>query len=341
MVYGLGIETSCDETSIAIVKEGKELVSLKIYSQIEIHSPYRGVVPEVASRAHLEKINSVFQACLEEAKVDASELSYVAVTKNPGLVGSLMIGAQLARTISLVHKTPIITINHLEAHLSVVGLEKELPSFPWLGVLLSGGNSSVYIYHDFSNLELLADTEDDSLGEAFDKVSGVLGLPYPGGPYIEKKAKEYVLTSKKEKNYFPKLLKEDPESEIRFSYSGLKTAVLYHMRTHPTPDIPKICFDFQERAFELVLRNIHKSVKKTEIRTVVCAGGVLANETLRIKLESEANKNGWKLLYPKQKVLCTDNGAMVASLGFYLWRRNMISAIDFKISPKRSFEETL
>lgn len=187
MVYGLGIESSCDETSIAIVKDGKELVSLKLYSQIETHSPYRGVVPEIASRAHLEKINSLLSLCMEESNLSFQDLSYIAVTGYPGLVGSLMIGAQLARCISLVHSIPIVLVNHLEAHLTVIGLEGELPAFPWLGVLLSGGNSSIYIYKGFGDLELLADTQDDSLGEAFDKVSAILNLPYPGGPTIEKK----------------------------------------------------------------------------------------------------------------------------------------------------------
>lgn len=339
MALGLGIETSCDETSLSIVEDGNKLRSLKIFSQIEIHSAYRGVVPEVASRAHLEKINGIYADVLRESQVSPKDLDYVAVTNQPGLVGSLMMGAQLARCIHLVHKTPIITVNHLEAHLAVVGLEEQLPTFPFLGVLLSGGNSSIYLYKNFGELELIADTLDDSLGEAFDKVSSILGLPYPGGPYVEREANSYE--KKEEPSFFPKLLKEDRAEQIRFSYSGLKTAVLVHLKHNPSPNIPKVCHDFQETAFELVVRNIHKSVTKTGLRSIVCAGGVLANTTLRNKLEQAARDFGWNLSYPKQKVLCTDNGAMVACLGYHLWKSGVCAGLDFKISPKRSFEETL
>lgn len=341
MAYGLGIESSCDETSIAIVRDGKDLVSLKIYSQIDSHSPYRGVVPEIASRAHLEKINSLLAVSMEEAGIEYSELDYVAVTTYPGLVGSLMIGAQLARCISLVHQIPIVAVNHLEAHLAVIGLERELPPFPWLGVLLSGGNSSIYLYKGFGDLQILADTQDDSLGEAFDKVSAVLNLPYPGGPYLEAKANAYKL-GEAEVNPFPKLLKEDGEDKIRFSYSGLKTAVLYYLKAHAeAPPVEKISYFFQKTAFELVTRNIRKAIAKTGIRTVVAAGGVLANGKLRESLEAEKERSQFDLFYPGKKIYCTDNGAMVACLGYHLWKQKSFVGLDFKVSPKRNFEQTL
>ncbi|MDF3819454.1 tRNA (adenosine(37)-N6)-threonylcarbamoyltransferase complex transferase subunit TsaD [Leptospira sp. 96542] len=341
MVYGIGIESSCDETSVAIVRDGQELISLQIYSQIETHKKYRGVVPEIASRAHLETINSVYERAMEEAKISPAELSYIAVTAFPGLMGSLMIGAQLARCLSLVHNLPIVAVNHLEAHFAVVGLEGSLPSFPCLGVLLSGGNSSIYEYKTFGTMELLADTRDDSLGEAFDKVSSLLGLPYPGGPYIEREANLYQ-PKQGEKNPFPKLLKEDKAGEIRFSYSGLKTAVLYHLKSiEGNVNIPRLCYYFQKTAFELVIRNLKKAVSLTGLQTIVCAGGVLANETLRNLLETEAKSHGWKLFYPRKKIYCTDNGAMVASLGYHLWKKNKTVGLNFKISPKRSFEQTL
>ncbi|MCW7462240.1 tRNA (adenosine(37)-N6)-threonylcarbamoyltransferase complex transferase subunit TsaD [Leptospira limi] len=341
MVYGIGIESSCDETSIAIVKDGKELVSLKVYSQIETHSPYRGVVPEIASRAHLEKINSLLSVCMEEANLKFSDLQYVAVTGYPGLVGSLMIGAQLARCISLVHSIPIVLVNHLEAHLTVIGLENDLPAFPWLGVLLSGGNTSIYIYKGFGHLELLADTRDDSLGEAFDKVSAILGLPYPGGPIIEKMASSYEIP-KGEKSPLPKLLKEDTPDTIRFSYSGLKTAVLYYLKSLTgTAPIEKIAYYFQKTAFELVVRNITKAIEKTQIKTVVAAGGVLANETLRSTLQLEAQNRAFRLYYPQKKIYCTDNGAMVACLGYHFWKEKKFVGLDFKVSPKRNFEQIL
>ncbi|TGN20141.1 tRNA (adenosine(37)-N6)-threonylcarbamoyltransferase complex transferase subunit TsaD [Leptospira idonii] len=341
--FGIGIESSCDETSVAIVKEGRELLSLKIYSQIESHAPYRGVVPELASRSHLEKINLLLEECLEEANVSWEQIKYVAVSAYPGLMGSLMIGAQLARCISLVHSLPIVLVNHLEAHLAVVGLEEELPEFPVLGVLLSGGNSSVYLYHDFGKMELIGDTMDDSLGEAFDKVSSLLDLPYPGGPPVEKEAVLYESKSVgKLPSLFPKLLKESGE-EIQFSFSGLKTAVLYHVKsqTKESLDVGRVCSDFQKTAFELVIRNIRKAVKKTGIRTVICAGGVLANGSLRNELELESKRQKWKLFYPRKKIHCTDNGAMVASLGYHLWKKGYNAPLNFKVSPKRNLTNTI
>ncbi|MCW7457794.1 tRNA (adenosine(37)-N6)-threonylcarbamoyltransferase complex transferase subunit TsaD [Leptospira bandrabouensis] len=341
MAYGLGIESSCDETSIAIVRDGRELLSLKVYSQIDSHSPYRGVVPEIASRAHLEKINSLLSVAMEEAGIEFSDLNYVAVTSYPGLVGSLMIGAQLARCISLVYGIPIVAVNHLEAHLAVIGLERELPPFPWLGLLLSGGNSSIYIYKGFGDLQIFADTQDDSLGEAFDKVSAVLDLPYPGGPYLEAKANAYSPIPG-EKNPFPKLLKEDGEDLIRFSYSGLKTAVLYYKRENAKSlPIEKIAYYFQKTAFELVTRNLGKAISKTGIRTVVAAGGVLANGTLRDSLEKEKERSRFDLFYPSKKIYCTDNGAMVACLGYHLWKQKSFVGLDFKVSPKRNFEQII
>ncbi|BDA78332.1 tRNA N6-adenosine threonylcarbamoyltransferase [Leptospira kobayashii] len=341
---GIGIESSCDETSVAIVEAGKKLLSLKIYSQIESHAPYRGVVPELASRSHLEKINLLLEECLIEANVDWKDIAYIAVTTHPGLMGSLMIGAQLARCISLVHSIPIVPVNHLEAHLAVVSLEKEVPAFPWLGVLLSGGNSSVYRYSDWGNLQLIGDTMDDALGEAFDKVSALLDLPYPGGPVVEKEARKFFDRMEKPRgSLFPKLLKESSSDKIEFSFSGLKTAVLYHVKGKPKEDldIPRICHDFQETAFELVTRNISKAVKNTGIRTVVCAGGVLANSTLREELEMVAKRQDWTLLYPSKKILCTDNGAMIANLGFYLWQKGFTAPLNFKVSPKRNLSQTI
>ncbi|TGL58230.1 tRNA (adenosine(37)-N6)-threonylcarbamoyltransferase complex transferase subunit TsaD [Leptospira ognonensis] len=335
MAYGLGIESSCDETSLAIVEDGEKLISLKIHSQIENHAPYRGVVPELASRAHLEKINPLLEMALVEANLDFKDLSYVSVTSHPGLMGSLLIGASLARCIALVHRLPIIPVNHLEAHLSVLALEGNLPTFPSLGVLLSGGNSSIYIYHGFGKLELIGDTMDDALGEAFDKVSSLLNLPYPGGPFIEKEANGYVAKTPHQ-SLFPKLLKEAGPDQIGFSFSGLKTAVMYHIKGNQEAlNVSQICYDFQNSAFELVLRNVNKAILKTGIRNVIFAGGVLANETLRQRIEEKAKKEKWSSFFPRKKIYCTDNGAMVACLGYYLWKAGETAPIDFLVSPKR------
>lgn len=335
-MFGIGIETSCDETSIGIVEDGSNLISLKIFSQIETHAEFRGVVPEIASRAHLEKINILLEEAIAESKIDWKDLSYVAVTNRPGLLGSLMIGAQLARSISLVHKIPIVPVDHLEAHLNTVQLEKKVPKFPYLGVLLSGGNSSIFLVEDYGKMKLIADTSDDALGEAFDKVSSLLGLPYPGGPAVEKRANQHK-PQENEKNPFPELLKDYPQERIEFSYSGLKTSVLYYLKKNTIDEnkINEVCYHFQNTAFQLVEKNILKAVKATRVKQVVASGGVLANETLRKKLTSLAEKKKLELFYPEKKILCTDNGAMIASLGYYLFKQGKIDSIDFKVSPSR------
>ncbi|MCB1158781.1 MAG: tRNA (adenosine(37)-N6)-threonylcarbamoyltransferase complex transferase subunit TsaD, partial [Leptospiraceae bacterium] len=250
--------------------------------------------------------------------------------------GSLMIGAQFARCLSLVHSIPIITVDHLEAHLAAIYLENKEPLFPFLGVLLSGGNSSIYLVKNFGEMDLLGDTMDDALGEAFDKVSMILGLSYPGGPEIERRAGEYVPLND-EKRLFPELLKDLPVNKIQFSYSGIKTGVLYYSRkvSLKEREISKICYHFQNTAFQLVEKNIKRAVKKTGIRRVVAAGGVLANDTLKARLKKLAGKENIQISYPERKVLCTDNGAMVASLGYYLFQKQKIDKIDFKVSPNR------
>ena len=335
-MLGLGIESSCDETSIGIVEDGKTLLSLKIFSQIETHAEFRGVVPEIASRAHLEKINLLLEEALKDANLSLSELSYVAVTSRPGLLGSLMIGAQLARCISFACKIPIVTVDHLEAHLNTVHLENKIPTFPYIGVLLSGGNSSIFIVEDFGKMELIGDTSDDALGEAFDKVSSLLNLPYPGGPTIEKRALQHI-QSVADKSPFPELLKDLPSDRIQFSYSGIKTSVMYYIKKQEMGEskINEICYHFQNTAFQLVEKNIIKAIKLTGIKTIVASGGVLANETLRKRLHTIAIKKKIELYYPERKILCTDNGAMVASLGYFLFQAGKTDSIDFRVSPNR------
>ena len=335
-MLGLGIETSCDETSIGIVEDGKKEISLKVYSQTELHSAYGGVVPEIASRAHLEKINDLLDISIKESGVDLSDIEYVAVTATPGLLGSLIVGAQMARCLSVALKIPLVAVDHLEAHLTVVRLEEKNPSFPYLGVLLSGGNSAIFQVEDFGKMKLLGDTQDDALGEAFDKVATLLGLDYPGGPEIEKLAMKYSLRNN-EPLIFPELLKDLPSEKILFSYSGLKTAVLYYLKKNPDyrKELEKICSHFQERAFSLVEKNIKRAVSVTKIREVVVAGGVVANSTLKERLKKISTKLNFHLTVPERKILCTDNGAMVACLGYFLLKNGKTSAIDFKVSATR------
>ncbi|MCB1193026.1 MAG: tRNA (adenosine(37)-N6)-threonylcarbamoyltransferase complex transferase subunit TsaD [Leptospiraceae bacterium] len=341
-MIGLGIETSCDETSIGIVENGTKILSLKLFSQIKIHSPYKGVVPEIASRSHLEKINILLEDAFIESNLSDEGIDYISVTYSPGLMGSLMIGAQMARCLSFVLKKPLVCVDHLEAHLNAVKLENKFPTFPFIGVLLSGGNSSIFVVKGYQNMEVIGDTMDDALGEAFDKVAKLLNLSYPGGPEIEKMANNYNPPNP-EKPIFPELLKELSDEKIQFSYSGLKTSVMYYIKKKQLNliDVQKICYHFQNSAFSLVEKNIAKTVNLTGIKKIVCAGGVLANETLRKRLQKLAIKMNLILYFPESKILCTDNGAMVASLGYEIFKMGKLNPIDFKISPRRKESDIL
>lgn len=337
-MIGLGIESTCDETSLGVVKDGRRILSLKLYSQIELHKKFNGVVPEIASRVHLEKINFLFDAVKNDSQINTEDFDYVAVSTNPGLIGAIMIGAQFARCLSFIFNLPIIAVNHLEAHLNAITLEEKIISFPYIGVLLSGGNSSIFLVEDYGKLQLIGDTTDDALGEAFDKVAILLKLGYPGGPLVENIARKYS-PIKSEKPLFPRLLKEKASSIISFSYSGLKTSVLRFLqqRNEKDVDLSKVCYYFQETAFELVERNIKKAVKLTGVKNIVIGGGVIANQTLRNRLNNFAIKQKLHLQYPKNKLLCTDNGAMVASLGYYLAQKGKASDLEFKLGSTSTF----
>ncbi|MBW7858944.1 MAG: tRNA (adenosine(37)-N6)-threonylcarbamoyltransferase complex transferase subunit TsaD [Leptonema sp. (in: Bacteria)] len=334
-MIGLGIETSCDETSIAIVN-GTTILSNQIYSQINEHIEFQGVVPEIASRSHLLKINELYEKALTEANIsDVSTLNYVAVTTRPGLVGSLMIGAQMARSLNLVHNLPIVTIDHVEAHLYAGFLERgERPSYPFLGLLLSGGNSAIFQVNGPGQLVKLGDTRDDALGEAFDKVSAILNLGYPGGPKVETKANQYTALTKHQSLFGP-LLKDLPSNEISFSFSGIKTAVMMaHKRNE---SIGQIAYDFQNTSFELVERMLKRSLRKCDasIQHIEASGGVLANQTLRNRLNEFSKRKNIRLCYPKSRSLCTDNAAMVAYLGQILFESGVSDPIDFEVRSVR------
>lgn len=333
-MIGLGIESSCDETSVGIVKDGTEILSLKIFTQIDLHKPFRGVVPEIASRSHLEKINLVLSESMEEAGIEFEDLDYVAVTRSPGLTGSLMIGAQLARCIHAVFRTPIVPVCHLQSHFAVLQLEGVEPIFPTLGLLLSGGNSAIYRIPEFGRMETVGDTMDDALGEAFDKVAGLLGLPYPGGPAIEEEASKYV-PEEGEKDLLPPLLRNLEQDRVAFSFSGVKTAVAHLIAKRPELPVPKVCYHFQNTAFELVERNLKRAVAVTGCRRIIAAGGVLANSALKKRLRKFAEKNYLELFAPDKKILCTDNGAMVATLGYYLFQKGYSTGLEFTVSPVR------
>lgn len=332
-IFGIGIETSCDETSVSVVRDGREIISNIVYSQIPEHAPFRGVVPEIASRSHLEKINEVYLSAMTQAGVRPEDLSYVAVTNRPGLTGSLMMGGVLAKSLGLLYGIPMICVDHLEAHIAVVNLQNERPEGPALGLLLSGGNSAIFLYAPPEEMKVIGNTTDDALGEAFDKAASVLDLPYPGGPHIERMAESCDPSLKKAPPVFSRLLKNRPSEEILFSFSGIKTAVIRaHREGVP---VEKICYDFQNTVFELVQRNIKKAVKQTSLRTVVASGGVLANGELRRQLKELSDIEKIDIRTPEQKILCTDNGAMVAARGYELFQERRFCSLDFEVFSRR------
>lgn len=333
-VYGLGIESSCDETGIAIVKNGEEVIANPLFSQIDLHRLYGGVVPELASRAHLEKIPLLLQEALSALPNALEQIDYIAVTVQPGLLGSLLVGFQTAMAISMVSKIPVLPIHHLEAHLYAVQLEKQKIEYPALGLLLSGGNSVLYKINGLKNLELLGDTLDDAAGEALDKAASLLHLPYPGGPYIEKEALAYIRQMKakgvdektlRKQNPLPAILKDQSRDSFNFSFSGLKTALLYLLQKRKDEfSREQLAYFFQERFIEITVRNVSMALKKLQTKQVVTGGGVMANSMLRKRLQEKITSA--ELLFASPKY-CTDNAAMIASVGYnYFIKKDFVQA---------------
>lgn len=325
-VIGLGLESSCDETSAAVVVNGRNILSNRIYSQIELHCGFSGVVPEIASRAHLEKINTLIEMALDEAGIKFSDLSYVAATNRPGLIGSLLIALQSAKAISFALNIPLIAVNHLEAHLYAPFLEGNEPEYPFIGLLVSGGNTAIYRVNGPGEMILSGKTVDDAVGEAFDKVSKFIGLGYPGGPIVENLAKKAAT----KKIFFPKIL-PDPE-DTRFSYSGLKTAVINHIKQNPGQDRAEIVYSFQERALELLVRRLFTASRKAGIKKMIVAGGVAANGRLREMIDSEKNQDE-QVLFPSP-LMCTDNAAMIAGISYQYYIRKIFDDFAADVSPK-------
>jgi len=311
----LGIDTSCDDTSAAVVKNGCKAISNVVHSQIKLHHPYGGVVPELASREHLRNIMPVVKEALSKANVSLDKIDGIAVTTGPGLMGSLLVGLYYIKAISYIKNIPFIGINHLEGHILSIFLEESTPDFPFIALTVSGGHTCLYNVLDFGRYILLGQTLDDAAGEAFDKVAKVLGLGYPGGIEIEKLAKN----GNPNKIKFPRpYLSKD---SLDFSFSGLKTAVALFVKKWQSDEALKkeittsdIAASFQEAVADVMIEKIKRALKVTNTNSIVVAGGVACNKRLREKLLKEFK--GMKLYFPRPE-FCTDNGAMIAVAGYY------------------------
>ncbi|HUC96649.1 MAG TPA: tRNA (adenosine(37)-N6)-threonylcarbamoyltransferase complex transferase subunit TsaD [Candidatus Saccharimonadales bacterium] len=342
----LGIETSCDETAAAVVEDGRKLLSNVIVSQIDIHAVYGGVVPEVAARSHIEVINPVINQALTDAGVTWDDIDAIAVTYAPGLIGSLLIGMLAARTLAVLHNKPIYPIHHVEAHVYANFLNETAPEFPMLALIVSGGHSQLVLFHNHGNYELIGQTCDDAVGEAFDKVAKIIGLPYPGGPSIAKAALDGNPLAYK-------LPKSKLSGKYDFSFSGLKTAVLRAVQrevgvdfTFPSTQLAALLDDhkrndfaasFQRIAVETLVDQTEKAFHDLKPKSVVIAGGVAANQELRRILSERIPIH---IDYAPMN-LCTDNAAMIATLGFYFSQQNEpADPFELEVEPSISMTKT-
>lgn len=321
-IITLGIESSCDETSVAVVKNGREVLSNVINSQIKIHEKFGGVVPEIASRNHIEAISDVTKEALKEANITFKDINNIACTYGPGLVGALLVGVSYAKGLSYALNKPLTGTNHIEGHIAANYITHKDLKPPFLCLIISGGHTHLVYIQDYGKFEILGKTRDDAIGEAFDKVARVIGLGYPGGPKVDKLAKEGT----------PNI--ELPKTHIEgldFSFSGIKTAIInLH---HKNPDINKadLCASFEKYVTEILMNNSIRAAEKLNIKTIALAGGVSANSYIRQQF-IDLEKQGYKIYYP-DPILCTDNAAMIASAGYYRYMSGVTSDLTLNAVP--------
>ena len=328
----LGIETSCDETSAAVVEDGRRVLSNIVATQVEIHRKYGGVVPEIASRAHLQALLPVVSEALAQARLAMDDIDFVAAVYRPGLIGSLLLGLTAAKTLAWLHDLRLIGINHVESHIYAACLERDALPFPCISLIVSGGHSSLYHSAGPRKHELVGATTDDAAGEAFDKVAALLGLPYPGGPSIDKAAErgrpDAVAFTR------PWLSR----TSLDFSFSGLKTAVLYHVRGHGA-DVKKrapelsdetiadVAASFQECVVDVLVGKTLRAAEARGVDRIIVGGGVAANRRLRARFQEEAAAAGLEILLPSMRY-CTDNAAMVAGLAYHYAEAGLFAGLD-------------
>ena len=321
-ILTLGIESSCDETSVAVVKNGREILSNIIDTQIPIHEKYGGVVPEIASRNHIEAISRVTKKALEEAKITIDDIDAITPTYGPGLVGALLVGLSYAKALSYATGKPLVGVNHVQGHIAANYITHSDLKPPFLCVMMSGGNTQIIHVKGYTEFEVLGKTRDDAIGEAFDKVARVVGLGYPGGPKVDRLALQGEPNIELPKTHF---------DNLDFSFSGIKTAVInLH---HKNPDINKadLCASFEKTVTEILIEHIKKAIEITGLKTIALAGGVSANSYIRNAFDG-LEKNGIKVYMPDLK-LCTDNGAMIGSAGYYNYMAGIRDGLELNAIP--------
>lgn len=331
----LGIETSCDETSAAVVVDGRDVRSNVVSSQARLHERYGGVVPEIAARAHVEQIAPIIAEALKQARATPQDITAIAVTEGPGLIGCLLVGVAAAKTLALTWNVPLVGVDHIEAHATSAALATAPPPWPAISLVVSGGHSSIYLVRDWLDIELLGQTVDDAAGEAFDKVAAILELGYPGGPLIDKLARG----GRPDAIRFPRAWLDRPT--LDFSFSGLKTAVLYHvhgvgnkygsLERFSEPEKADIAAAFQAAVVEPLVRKSVQAAEQCAVRDITVGGGVAANSALRGGLAAACEAAGMRL-HLTPLAYCTDNAAMIAALGFHRLRGGLTS--DLSLEPR-------
>lgn len=326
----LGIETSCDETAIAVVEDGRDVMSNLISSQVDLHARFGGVVPEVAARAHIEALNPLLQESLEQAGVGFGDLDAVAVTIGPGLVGALLVGIAAAKAVALVTSKPFIGVNHLEGHVYANFLEHGPPEPPYVSLIVSGGHTMLVHMKDRHSYEVLGQTLDDAAGEAFDKIARFMGLGFPGGPAVDALSQAGDPAAIK----FPRAMADS--GDFDFSLSGLKTAVMRHVKTERAagrePDPADLAASFQEAVVDVQVSKTIRAALERETKTVLLGGGVVANTRLRERMLEAGEREGLRVLFPSLP-LCTDNGAMIACAGYYRLQAGETTPLDAEADP--------